>query len=104
VCSECGGLTVELPELSPILLRNNLPGFEALGGRLVPDGDVGECPACMIDMTLFEGGERKEPEYYEGCEECGRVFIDGESLNPDLAPEPRVVAFFRRFAVKKAAV
>jgi len=101
VCAECGGLTAELTDLNPILLHNNLPGIEALGGRVVPDGDVGECPTCQVDLTLFEGGDRQDPVFYEVCEECGRVFIAGESLKADLAPEPKVVEFFRRFAVKK---
>jgi hypothetical protein len=103
VCSECGGLTAELADLNPILLHNNLPGIEALGGRVVPDGEVGECPTCHVDLTLFEGGERHDPQFYEVCEECGRAFIAGESLDAGLAPEPKVVSFFRRFAVVKKA-
>ena len=102
VCSECGGVTAELADLTPILLHNNLPGIEALGGRVVPDGDVGECPTCQVDLTLFEGGDRLAPQYYEVCEECGRIFIAGDSLDEGLAPEPKVVTFFRKFAVKKA--
>lgn len=102
ICSECGGLTFELTELNPILLHNNLPGIEALGGRAVPDGDVVECPTCHVDMTLLEGGDRQEPQFYEFCEECGRAFIAADSLDEGLDPEPKVVAFFRRFAVKKA--
>jgi Zn-finger nucleic acid-binding protein len=101
VCAACGGMTVELADLSPILLHNDLPGMEALGGRVVPDGEVGECPSCHVDLTLFEGGERSDPQFYEVCEECGRVFIAGASLDPTLAPEPRVVSFFRRFAAKR---
>lgn len=102
ICSECGGLTFELADLNPILLHNNLPGIEALGGRVVPDGDVVECPTCHVDMTLLEGGDGQEPQFYEFCEECGRAFIRADSLDEGLDPEPKVVAFFRRFAAKKA--
>lgn len=101
VCAECGGMTVELVELNPILLRHGLPGMESLRGRVVPDGDVGECPECRVDMTLFESGDRQDPDFYEVCEECGRVFIAGGSLEADLAPEKQVVDFFRRFAPGK---
>lgn len=101
ICSECGGLNIELAELRPILLHNNLPGFEALGGRVVPNGEVGECPTCQVDLVLFES-DRQDPQYFEICEECGFVFIAGELLDASLDPELQVVAFFRRFASKKA--
>ena len=68
----------------------------------LPDGEVGECPTCQVDLTLFEGGDRQSPQFYEVCEECGRVFIGGDFLDAGLEPEPKVVSFFRRFAVKKA--
>lgn len=101
VCAECGGLTVQLVDLNPMLLHHNLPGIESLNGRLVPDADTGVCSTCKVDMALFEGGDRRTPEYYEVCEECGCVFIDGDSLEPDLSPEQKVVAFFQKFAAKK---
>ncbi|MBI5543592.1 MAG: hypothetical protein HY901_06875 [Deltaproteobacteria bacterium] len=104
VCAECGGLTVELADLKPLLLHNNLPGIESLGGRVVKDADTGVCPTCQVDLTLFEGGDRQQPEFYEVCEECGCVFIDGDSLDPELEPEKRVASFFSKFAaaVKKS--
>ncbi len=96
-CAECGGVTVELADLKPLLLHHNLPGMESLGGRVVPDGETGQCGTCLIDLTLFESADRQDPLYYEACEECGCIFVDGGSLDEKLPLEQRIIAFFRQF-------
>jgi hypothetical protein len=103
VCQECGSLTVALADLNPLLLHHNLPGIESLGGRVVPDATTAVCRTCLVDLTLFEGGTRQDPQYYELCEECGSVFIEGESLDAALGTQQKVVAFFRKFVNKDRA-
>jgi hypothetical protein len=90
-------------ELNRLLLHNNLPGIESLGGKRAKGGAQAVCRNCQVDLTRFEGGDRHDPEHYELCEECGCVFIDAESApQGDLEAAKRgLVAFFRLFAVKK---
>jgi Zn-finger nucleic acid-binding protein len=99
ICSACGGLSIGVSELNRLLLHNSLPGIESLGGRRGKTSGVSVCRTCQVDLTRFEGGNRHDPEHYELCEECGCVFLDGDSTSPGelAAAEKELVAFFRLF-------
>ena len=104
VCQECGGFRVGVSELNRLLLHNNLPGIESLGGRVLKDAATAVCRTCQVDLTCFEGGDRNDPQLYEMCEECGCIFVAGGGA-PIAGPEAaqrELVAYFRTFAAKKA--
>lgn len=105
VCQECGGLWIDVADLNRLLLHHNLPGLDSLGGKVDPTAAVPVCRDCMLDLTRIEKKDRQESRYYETCESCGGIFIEG---NPDEEPakdlrtaQKQIVAAFERFAGKK---
>src|SRR4051794_8828907 len=96
-CGECEGLWTDVAELNRILLHHNLPGLETLGGRPNTDDASGQCPACLVDMIIVEGGHRHELSY-EACEICGGIWIqpEGEVHNGKEAVG-EIVGFFKEF-------
>jgi Zn-finger nucleic acid-binding protein len=105
-CVDCGGIWVESADLNKILLHANLPALSALGGFVNADEMSGLCPACQVDLTVIEGGEKRSVQY-DTCESCGGVWVDGPE--DDDVPETldragadrQIVAFFKRFSKKK---
>jgi Zn-finger nucleic acid-binding protein len=104
ICASCGGLWMNGSDLNRLLLHNGLPGIESVGGRRVKGADVAACRSCGVDLIRFEGGSREAPDFYELCEDCGCVFIDGDSAptGDAEAAQRGLVTFFRRFAAEKA--
>src|SRR5207249_11539117 len=72
-CPECAGAYLEGAQLNALLLHANLPGVDSLGGREAPDGPPGTCPACRVDLAVFE--RRGTALFYEACEDCGFMFV-----------------------------
>ena len=104
-CAECGGLWVDVAELNRLLLHNNLPGLESLGGRVDAQALTGQCPECQVDLVRVDGGERQHPLHYDTCESCGGIFLESEfkdAATGKIAAQ-EAVDFFRRFSVKKRA-
>jgi Zn-finger nucleic acid-binding protein len=104
-CAECGGLWVDVTDLTKILLHANLPAISAMGGYANPDEMSGMCPVCNVDLVVVEGGEKRSVTY-ETCESCGGIWVDRDEEEP--APEldwkgasAQIVEFFKRFAKKK---
>ncbi len=104
-CSECGGLWLDTADLNQLLLHNNLPGLGSLGGRIDPAASTPTCRDCMIDLTRIDLGARHDAQYYESCESCAGVFIEGEPPAPtDLkGAQAQLVGFFRSLELKKLA-
>jgi Zn-finger nucleic acid-binding protein len=104
-CSTCGGLWVDVADLNRILLHANLPALSALGGYVNADEIAGQCPACLVDLVVVEGGEKRSL-HYDTCESCGGIWVEGP--DEDELPETidfkqakqQAVAFYRRFARK----
>lgn len=105
-CGECGGLWVDVSDLNRILLHSNLPGLDALGGRMNPDTLSGQCPECQVDLVQVEGGDKAHPNTFQACESCGGVFLeaDFQDVEDRAAAQKVIVAFFREFSVKKKKV
>jgi Zn-finger nucleic acid-binding protein len=104
-CAECGGLWVDVADLNRLLLHNNLPGIESLGGKVDAQALTGQCPDCQVDLVRVDGGERQHPLHYDTCESCGGTFLESEfrdAANAQMAAR-ETVDFFRRFSVKKKA-
>lgn len=102
-CGECGGLWIDVADLNRILLHNNLPGLETLGGRPDPEALTGQCPDCLVDLVRVGGGDRQNPVFYDTCESCGGIFLESEFKDTD---DPKailqdIVSFFQRFSAKK---
>lgn len=107
-CGECGGLWVDVSDLNRMLLHNNLPGLEALGGKVDPEAMSGQCPDCLVDLLPVIGGDKANPMSYDTCESCGGVFLEERFKDAADAKdaEKGIVEFFRGFsgkAKKKAA-
>jgi Zn-finger nucleic acid-binding protein len=101
-CGECGGLWVDVSDLNRMLLHNNLPGLEALGGKVDPDAMSGQCPDCQVDLLRVLGGDKAHPMSYDTCESCGGVFLESQFKDAASAEEAEqgIVEFFRAFSGK----
>jgi Zn-finger nucleic acid-binding protein len=101
-CGECGGLWVDVSDLNRLLLHNNLPGLETLGGKVDADAMTGQCPECHVDLVRVVGGEKNHPLSYDTCESCGGTFLESEFKDAaDLkAAQQEIVAFFKDFSGK----
>jgi Zn-finger nucleic acid-binding protein len=102
-CGECGGLWIDVADLNRILLHNNLPGLESLGGKVDAEALTGHCPECQVDLIRVDGGDRQHPLHYDTCESCGGIFLESEFKDAMDAPgaEQEIISFFRHFSAKK---
>ena len=102
-CGECGGLWIDVADLNRVLLHNNLPGLESLGGKVDAEALTGQCPECLVDLVRITGGERSHPLSYDTCESCGGTFLESEFKDaPDAqAALKEVVEFFKGFSNRK---
>lgn len=102
-CAECGGLWIDVADLNRLLLHNNLPGLESLGGKMKPDALTGQCSECLVDLVTVEGGDRHHVLKFENCESCGGIFLESEfkDSSDSKAALREIVSFFKRFADKK---
>ncbi len=104
-CPDCGGNWVEVTDLNKILLHANLPALSSIPGFVNTDELSGLCPACQVDLSVIEGGEKKALAY-DTCESCGGIWVDGEADEPPkeqtyAGSVKEIVAFFKIFAKKK---
>jgi Zn-finger nucleic acid-binding protein len=98
-CETCGSVWIDGAELNRLLLHNNLPGLESMGGKANLD-ELGErCPKDQVDLVIIEGGEKSNPLAYSYCEACGGIWLDIEVAEDADAEqiERDIVAFFKDF-------
>jgi Zn-finger nucleic acid-binding protein len=102
-CGECGGLWIDVADLNRVLLHNNLPGLESLGGKVDAEALTGQCPECQVDLVSVDGGPRQNPLQYDTCESCGGIFLESEFKDAtDIKVAFReIVDFFQRFSGRK---
>jgi Zn-finger nucleic acid-binding protein len=102
-CSQCGGLWMDVADLNRLLLHNNLPGLESLGGRVNAEALAGQCPECHVDLVVIEGGDRTRIQRYETCESCGGILIESEfkEISDMHAALAEIVSFFKRFGDRR---
>jgi Zn-finger nucleic acid-binding protein len=102
-CGDCGGLWIDVADLNRILLHNNLPGLESLGGKVDGEALTGQCPDCQVDLIRVDGGDRQHPLHYDTCESCGGIFLESEFQDAEdaTAAEKDIVTFFRHFSPKR---
>lgn len=107
-CSDCGGLWIDVADLNRVLLHNNMPGLESLGGKVDVDALPGQCPECSVDLVTIRGGGRQHVLNYDTCESCGGIFLESEFKDAQdfKSASEEIVGFFKRFGpkVKTAAV
>jgi Zn-finger nucleic acid-binding protein len=101
-CATCGGNWVEVTDLNKILLHANLPALSSIAGFVNGEELTGLCPACQVEMSVVEGGEKKALAY-DSCESCGGIWVDGENDEPPATQTwpgsvKEIVTFFRDFA------
>jgi Zn-finger nucleic acid-binding protein len=101
--SDCGGLWIDVSDLNRVLLHNNLPGLESLGGRVDAEALTGQCPECQVDLVRVNGGDRSHPLHYDTCESCGGIFLESEFKDASDAKAAlhEIVDFFQHFNAKK---
>ena len=101
-CAECGGLWVDVADLNRLLLHNNLPGLESLGGKMNTEALTGQCPECQVDLVRVQGGEKQHPLGYDTCESCGGTFLESEFKDATdfKGAQSEIVEFFKQFSQK----
>jgi Zn-finger nucleic acid-binding protein len=104
-CADCGGLWIDVADLNRVLLHNNLPGLESIGGKLNADALTGQCPECQVDLVSVDGGDRQHPLHYDTCESCGGIFLESEfkDATDTKVAYQEIVDFFKAFSGKKRA-
>jgi Zn-finger nucleic acid-binding protein len=98
-CETCGGVWIDGADLNRLLLHNNLPGLESMGGKANLDELAERCPKDAVDLVVIEGGEKGHHERYAYCEACGGIWLDieaPEGADAD-ALEEEIVEFFKLF-------
>lgn len=105
-CGDCGGLWIDVADLNRVLLHNNLPGLESLGGRVDAEALTGQCTECKVDLVRVQGGDRQHPLQYDTCESCGGIFLESEFRDASdvKAAFQEIVDFFKAFSHKKKTV
>ena len=102
-CGQCFGLWIDVADLNRVLLHNNMPGLESLGGRVDAEALTGQCPECQVDLVRVDGGERQHRLHYDTCESCGGIFLESEFKDASDAQVAftEIVDFFQHFSAKK---
>ncbi|MBS2029498.1 MAG: zf-TFIIB domain-containing protein [Deltaproteobacteria bacterium] len=96
-CGNCEGLWTDVAELNRILLHNNLPGLESMGGRPNNDELSRQCPNDQCDMIVVEGGP-KHSLRFETCEVCSGIWLEPEGeVNNAKDAIGEFIGFFKRF-------
>jgi Zn-finger nucleic acid-binding protein len=98
-CETCGGVWMDSADLNRLLLHNNLPGLESMGGKPNPDELAERCPKDQVDLMVIEGGEKGHQLRYAYCEACGGIWLDLEVPEDADADgiEQEIVEFFKNF-------
>lgn len=99
VCETCGGVWIDSADLNRLLLHNDLPGLESMGGKENIDELSERCAKDQVDLIIIEGGEKGDPLQYAYCEACGGIWLDIEApADADAETlEAEIIDFFRRF-------
>jgi len=98
-CETCGGVWIDSADLNRLLLHNNLPGLESMGGKANLDELAERCPKDQVDLVVIEGGDKGHAQQYAFCEACGGIWLDievSEDADAD-AIEGEIVTFFKAF-------
>ena len=101
-CQTCGSLWTELSDLNRLLLQNNMPGLDSLGGKINLDALPGQCPECLIDLVEVKNSAPQHSLAYASCESCGGILVmDDFSSCADVDEAfKHLVAFFTAFQHK----
>ena len=98
-CVTCGGVWIDSADLNRLLLHNNLPGLESMGGKANLDELAERCPKDQVDLVVIDGGDKGHSQHYAYCEACGGIWLDlevDEDANAD-GIEAEIVDFFKAF-------
>ena len=107
-CEECSSVWIDTADLSRLLVHNDLPGIDALGGRENLDEAVGTCPEDLTDLMVIESAQH-EGMAFALCEVCAGLWVErpleGEEFQGRTAEElvEELLAFFSAFAAPKRA-
>jgi Zn-finger nucleic acid-binding protein len=97
-CMECGSLWTDVSDLNRLLLQNNLPGLDSLGGKVNMETLSGQCADCLVDLVEV----RQNALAYASCESCGGLLVIEDFSDCADAKEvlQRLVEFFTSFQNK----
>lgn len=106
LCETCGGVWIDGGDLNRVLLHNNLPGLDSMGGKADLDQLTDRCPKDQVDLILIEGGDKSDPHSYLYCEACAGFWLelDVDADADGEAVEAEIVAFFKGFRPPGARV
>jgi len=101
-CEECGSLWMDVSDLNRLLLQNNMPGLDSLGGKVNLDSLPGQCSDCLVDLVEVQNNSPQHPLAYASCESCGGIFVMDDFSKCTRAEEASkcLVAFFAAFQNK----
>jgi len=74
-CEECGNLWTDVSDLNRLLLQNNMPGLDSLGGKVNLDALPGQCADCLIDLVEVRSNHPQHALAYASCESCGGILV-----------------------------
>ncbi len=100
-CPSCTGVWIDVADLNRVLLHNNLPGLESMGGRANIEEMAGQCPVDLVDLVVIEGGKKSDPLRYDSCEACGGIWLEADAgVDAETGDEAaeQMVEFFREYA------
>ena len=105
-CEACGSLWTDVSDLNRLLLQNNLPGLDSLGGKVNLDSLPGQCPDCLLDLVEVQSSKPQHALAYASCESCGGIFVmDNFSACANAHEASQyLVAFFTAFQNKTKRV
>jgi Zn-finger nucleic acid-binding protein len=101
-CEECGSIWTDVSDLNRLLLQNNLPGLDSLGGKANIDSLSGQCADCLVDLVEV----RSNSLAYASCESCGGILVVDDFSDCADADEAlkHLVGFFTAFQNKAKRV
>ncbi|MCL2011587.1 MAG: zf-TFIIB domain-containing protein [Cystobacterineae bacterium] len=101
-CEACGKLWLNISDLNRLLLQNNLPGLDSLGGKVDVDTLSGQCPECLVDLLEVRNSNPPHSLAYASCESCGGILVMDDFSDCADADETfkYLIAFFTTFQNK----
>jgi len=105
-CDTCGNLWTDISDLNRLLLQNNMPGLDSLGGKVNLEALPGLCPDCLVDLVEVQSSNPQRSLAYASCESCGGIFVIDDFLACANAEEAskHLVRFFTAFQNKARLV
>ena len=108
LCPDCSSVWIDSGDMTRILVHNDQPGIDSLGGRENLDEALGNCPEDLTDLMVVESTHGEDLSFAM-CEVCGGMWllqrVDGKPFQGETEAEivEEILDFFRHFARPRRA-